>query len=66
MSDETLTLTVPHHGKLGIIHCGVTHEGLVVVAGDQKEIADGEEVVFERTGIKVKRNGAEYTFAKVA
>ncbi len=66
MSDETLTLTALHHDKLGIIHCGVTREGLVVVAGDQKAIADGEEVVFDRTGIKVRRNGEEYTFARAA
>jgi hypothetical protein len=42
MSDdtETLTLEPASHGKLGALHCGVIREGLVAVAGEQKQIAE--------------------------
>lgn len=66
MADDTLTLTPHNYGKIGIVHCGVTYEGFVVVAGDPRNIADGQEILFERAGIKVKRSGGEYTFAKAA
>jgi hypothetical protein len=66
MSDEnTLTLGPREHDKLGISHCGVTREGFIAVAGDPRDIADGEEIVFERARIKAKRKGEEYTFSKI-
>lgn len=67
MSDatETLTLVPPKHDKLGIIHCGVTREGFIAVGGDPRNIDDGEEILFERVGIKARRQGSEYTFTKI-
>jgi len=66
MSDSTATLTLEpaRHGKLGIIHCGVTREGFIAVAGDPRDIADGQELVFERVGIKATRQGSKYTFTR--
>lgn len=66
MSEETVTLTPKTYNKLGIIHCGVSSEGFIAVGGDTSDIADGKEVTFERSSIKVKRNGSEYTFSKIA
>lgn len=63
--DNTLTLSPTLHDKIGIIHCGVTREGLIAVAGDQSDIADGEEIFFEKVNIKAKRQGSEYIFTKV-
>jgi len=66
MSDTaTLTLAPTEHGKLGIIHCGVTREGFIAVGGDPRDIKDGQEILFERTGIKARRQGSEYTFIRV-
>ena len=64
-SDESITLGPREHDKLGVSHCGVTREGFIAVAGEPKNIADGEEIVFERPGIKAVRKGSEYTFIKV-
>jgi len=64
MSEETLTLEPKKHGKLGIIHCGVTREGFIGVGGDVSDIKDGEEIVFDRVGVKAVRKGGEYTFSK--
>jgi hypothetical protein len=61
---ETLTLEPARHGKLGALHCGVTREGPVVVAGEQKQIADGQEVIMDRTQVRVSRKGEEYTFIR--
>jgi hypothetical protein len=68
MSDDTesLTLGPAKHGKLGALHCGVTREGVVVVAGEQKQIADGQEVIMDRTRVPVSRKGEEYTFTRQA
>jgi hypothetical protein len=63
---ETLTLVPARHDKLGIIHCGVTREGFIVVGGDPRDIEDGQEILFERTSIKAQRRGSEYTFTRVA
>jgi hypothetical protein len=63
-SVESITLTAREHDKVGIIHCGVTRDGFISVAGDPRNIADGESIFFERTGITAKRNGSEYTFSK--
>ena len=66
MSEESNTLTLEEgkHDKLGIVHCGVTREGFIAVRGDPRDIADGEEILFERVGIKAKRNGSDYVFTK--
>ena len=64
-STETLTLGPAKHDKLGIIHCGVTREGFIAVGGDPRNIDDGEEILFERVGIKASRQGSEYTFTKI-
>jgi hypothetical protein len=63
---ETLTLAPAEHDKLGIIHCGVTREGFIAVGGEPRDIEDGEEILFERVAIKVRRQGSEYTFTRVA
>jgi len=64
MSDNSITLGPREHDKLGIYHCGVTREGFIAVAGEPRNIDDGEEIVFERSGITAKRSGTEYTFSK--
>ncbi|MGB5540117.1 MAG: hypothetical protein WBO37_08530 [Gammaproteobacteria bacterium] len=67
MSDtDTLTLAPAEHDKLGIIHCGVTREGFIAVGGDPRAIEDGQEILFERMGIKDRRQGSEYTFRRAA
>ena len=66
MSEQTITLTPRTYSKLGAVHCGVTRDGFIAVGGDPRDIADGQEIVFERTRIKAKRNGNEYTFTKVS
>jgi len=65
---NTLTLKPHAYGKLGIIHCGVTHDGFVAVGGSPHDIADGEELIFDKAGvgIKAKRTGDEYTFTRVS
>jgi hypothetical protein len=67
MTNETatLSLTPHHHDKLGIVHCGVTREGFIVVGGDPRDIADGQEIIFERARIKARRDGNKYTFTRV-
>ena len=62
--NESITLTSPHHDKLGSLHCGVTREGFVAVAGDTADISDGEKVDFERTHVTVTRKSGEYTFTR--
>jgi len=66
MSEDanTLTLGPTRHDKLGIIHCGVTREGFIAVGGDPRNIEDGEEILFERVGIRARRSGSEYTFTR--
>lgn len=66
MSELTISLTPHKYAKLGVVHCGVTREGFIAVAGDPRDIADGQEILFERVRIKAKRNGSEYTFTKVS
>ncbi len=66
MSEASITLTPRTHDKLGVVHCGVTREGFIVVCGDPRDIADGEEIMFERVGIKARRDGSEYTFTRVS
>ncbi len=64
MSEEVITLQAKSHDKLGVVHCGVTREGFIVVGGEPRPIEDGEEIVFERTRIVARRSGSEYTFAR--
>jgi len=64
MSDESITLSTHTYDKLGVYHCDVPYDGHIVVAGDPRDIADGESIEFERTGITAKRSGDEYTFSR--
>lgn len=64
-AEDTLKLSPGQHDKLGIIYCGVTREGFIAVAGDPHDIADGEEVVFDKVNVSAKRNGSEYTFTRL-
>lgn len=64
-SGDSITLEPRTHDKLGVYHVGVTREGFISVAGEPRDIADGEEIVFERSGIKASRKGEEYTFTRV-
>jgi len=61
---ETLTLGPGRHDKIGIIHCGVTRDGFIVVGGQPKNIKDNEEIMFERDHIKAERHGSEYVFTR--
>lgn len=62
---ETLTLVPTKHDKLGIVHCGVTREGFIAVGGEPRNLEDGQEILFDRVGIKARRQGSEYTFTRV-
>jgi len=63
-SNESITLNPAQHDKLGVYHCGVTYEGRISIAGDPRDIADGESLFFERSGITATRNGNDYTFSR--
>ena len=63
---NTLSLEAKEYDTLGIVHCGVTREGLVVVGARQFFIEDGEEQVAEHVGVTVRRAGEQYTFTKNA
>lgn len=61
-----LNLEAREYGKLGVVHCGVTREGMVSVGGRQAELEDGAEHVDGYAGIAVRRAGERYTFTKAA
>ena len=63
-SEESITLTAAKHDKLGAYHCDVPHAGRVSVAGEPRDINDGESVYFERSNITAIRSGDEYTFIR--
>jgi hypothetical protein len=63
-SNESITLTPAKHDKLGIYHCDVVTEGRIAVAGEPRDIADGETIYFERCNISATRNGSDYTFSR--
>lgn len=63
-SDNSITLGPREHEKLGIYHCGVTRDGFIAVAGEPRNIEDGETISFERSGITAARKGSEYTFTR--
>ena len=65
-ANETLTLGPAQHDKLGSLYCGVTREGFIAVAGEPRNIEDGEEITISRVPVKVKRAGSEYTFERAA
>lgn len=65
MSDDSIMLTPRHNGKIGVYYCGVTRDGFIAVAGEPRDIADGEEIFFDRSGIKVSRDGGEYLFSRI-
>jgi hypothetical protein len=64
MAETSITLTPHHYDKIGVVHCGVAHEGRVAVAGDVAHLADGEEHYFPRADITVRRQGSEYIFTR--
>ena len=63
-SNESITLTPAKHDKLGVYHCDVVTEGRIAVAGEPRDIADGETIYFERCNISATRNGSDYTFSR--
>lgn len=63
-SGESITLTTAQHDKLGVYHCDVPHEGRVSVAGEPRNINDGESIYFDRSNITASRSGDEYTFSR--
>ena len=63
-SENTITLGSREHSKLGVSHCGVTREGFIAVVGEQRAIADGEAITFDRVGITASRAAEIYTFVK--
>ena len=65
MSEDSILLTPKHNGKIGVYYCGVTREGFIAVAGEPRDIADGEEMLFDRSGIKASRDGSEYLFSRI-
>ena len=65
MSEDSIILAPRHNGKIGVYYCGVTREGFIAVAGEPRDIEDGEEILFGRSGIRAIRNGSEYTFSKI-
>ena len=62
--DNTITLTPAHNGKVGILHCDVTRDGFIAVVGEQRDIADGESITFDKVGITASRKDKVYTFVK--
>lgn len=65
MSGDSIMLTPRHNGKIGVYYCGVTRDGFIAVAGEPRDISDGEEILFDRSGIKVSRDGGEYLFSRI-
>ena len=59
-----MPLTVPQQSKLGVLHCEATRSGFIAVADEPRDIADGETIVFDRSGITAKRVGEQYTFSR--
>jgi hypothetical protein len=64
-TENTLTLGPGQHDKLGILHCGVTRDGFIAVAGDPRNIADGEEIVFDKVKVSTRREGNSYIFTRL-
>ena len=62
--DNTIALGPRENGKLGILHCDVTREGFIAVVGEQRDIADGESITFDKVGITASRKDDVYTFVK--
>ena len=46
------------------MHYRPRRDGFIVVGGYPRDIQDGQEILFERTGIKEQRHGSEYTFTR--
>jgi hypothetical protein len=42
----------------------VTRDGFIAVVGEQRDIADGESITFDKVGITATRKDNEYTFVK--
>ena len=65
MSDDSIISTPRHNGKIGVYYCGVTRDGFIAVAGEPRDIADGEEILFDRSDIKASRDGSKYLFSRI-
>ena len=63
---KTLCLEAREYGTIGVVHCGVTRDGLVAIGGRQIELEDGEVKAAENIGITVRREGEQYTFSETA
>jgi hypothetical protein len=68
MSEEsqTIALVAGQYEKLGVVHCSISKQGQVSVAGDVVTLDDGESHVFTRGRVAVKRAGDDYQFSKIA
>ncbi len=64
-TEDSITLEPRKYGKLGVVHCGVTREGFIAVAGDPRDIADGEEIIFDKAKVSASRKGSSYTFTRL-
>jgi hypothetical protein len=64
--EDSVTLAPTEHDKLGMIHFVVTREGFIAVGAEPRDIEDRKGIQFERTGIKTRRQGSGYTFARVS
>jgi hypothetical protein len=66
MFDTDTSLPAPaRHDRPGIIPCGIPRAGFITVGGGPRNIEDGQEILFTRTGIRGWRPGSEYTFTHV-
>ena len=65
MSDGSIVLTPRHNGKVGVYYCGVMREGIIAIAEEPRDIAGGEEMFFDRSGVTTRRNGSEYMFSRI-
>jgi len=48
----------------GVILCGVTREGCT--GGGPRDCEDGQEILFNRTGVTARRPGSEYPVTRAA
>jgi hypothetical protein len=61
---ESVTVNEGTYDKLGIVHCGVIKGFKVTCGPEMKVLHNGDEHLFEMTGITAKREGESVTFSK--
>ncbi len=59
-AQNSITFSPGKHDKLGILHCGVTREGFIAVAGDPRDIGDGKETIFDKVSVKASRHHVNF------